>query len=397
MPLPPRSPAPWLSLLWIFACSSDDQTTVHPHAQAVSFLSFNTALGVGLAPYVDARLEAIERDLPGLAADVVCLQEVWRAADAERLSAALSEEYPYSHWSVRLGSGEAGERCMASEADALLGCLEENCADLDGQLLSACAILSCASDFTGVSSSCQDCVASNQTLPPAEIASTCADEAAAVEAYEDQNGLLLLSRWPLVEPSARAMISALGDRGILAARLGVPLRAPDGSDVSVDVLCSHLTPDFMSLPYSGQFGSWAAERDYHIGELLDFATQRADGGLRVLVGDMNTGPETPRAVASGPEAFATFVDAGYRSPYAESPDSTCTFCIDNPLVGAETDDGDRGAIIDHVLVANLPMATQLESERVLDQGLSLEVDGETVRTAYSDHYGVLVTLGASGP
>jgi hypothetical protein len=53
------------------ACGGDDATALPEPVTALSLVTFNTALGLGLSPYLDQRLDAIERDLPGLGADVV--------------------------------------------------------------------------------------------------------------------------------------------------------------------------------------------------------------------------------------------------------------------------------------------------------------------------------------
>src|SRR5690349_12941854 len=49
-----------------------DETDVREPIDALTLVTFNAALGVGLAPYAEQRLDAIERDLPTLDADVVC-------------------------------------------------------------------------------------------------------------------------------------------------------------------------------------------------------------------------------------------------------------------------------------------------------------------------------------
>jgi endonuclease/exonuclease/phosphatase family metal-dependent hydrolase len=183
------------------------------------------------------------------------------------------------------------------------------------------------------------------------------------------------------------MSSSLGDRGILAARLDVHL----GS--SVDVLCTHLTPTFSDIPYAGEFDSWEGERDHHLSELTRFASDRDDGGLEALLGDMNCGPETSLAAGAGPEAFAAFGRAGYSSPYAEGESPACTFCQSNPLVGgAPRGSGDVGVILDHVLLSELPAPFDVTARRVLDQGIEIESEGRAIETAHSDHYGVMASL-----
>jgi hypothetical protein len=59
--------------LSLLQCGGDSGGSEEPVLE-LSLVSFNAALGVGLAPYAQQRLEAVEADLPGLGADVICLQ-----------------------------------------------------------------------------------------------------------------------------------------------------------------------------------------------------------------------------------------------------------------------------------------------------------------------------------
>lgn len=99
--------------LALLHCGSDETDVVEPVSE-LSLVSFNTALGVGLAPYLEQRLGVIEADLPSLGADVICLQEVWRPENVDRLVNDLAADYPYSHRSVR-STGGAGAACTRAK------------------------------------------------------------------------------------------------------------------------------------------------------------------------------------------------------------------------------------------------------------------------------------------
>ena len=96
------------SLALVLGCSDRDVVGQPGGSDSgqLSLVTFNTAIGVGLAPYAAQRLDAIERALPTLGADVICLQELWQPDDLERLASGLAREFPYSHRSV-LASGGA--------------------------------------------------------------------------------------------------------------------------------------------------------------------------------------------------------------------------------------------------------------------------------------------------
>jgi endonuclease/exonuclease/phosphatase family metal-dependent hydrolase len=365
------------------------QTNVSEPVTELSLASFNTALGVGLAPYLEQRLDAIERDLPELPADVICLQEVWQPEDIERLVVSLGSSFPHSVRSVRQ-TGGGGAACTQEEATLLSSCLMENCAGVERDGLPLCAITNCAATFTQVSMPCQQCIAANQSATDVEnLASICsADQGAA--AYADQTGLLILSRLPLDELGYFAFESSLGDRGVLSARVATEFAG------DVDLHCTHLAATLDEVPYTGAYGSWQGERLRQVEQMLERVDSlRTEAGAAVLLGDMNCGPETALARSASPETFDRFVTAGFSAPYAEA-DGRCTFCGNNPLNGVVSD-AEEGAVIDHVLVS-APGVDSPAVGRVFDDVMRIEADGAAVDTARSDHYGVLVSLvGAALP
>jgi endonuclease/exonuclease/phosphatase family metal-dependent hydrolase len=375
-----------LSLLHCGGDSDGEQ----PPVVELSLVSFNAALGVGLAPYPEQRLDAIEADLPGLDADVICLQEIWLPEDIERLVASLSGQYPYNHRSVR-ASGGGSAACTEQEASLLSNCLADNCGDVEPDGLPLCAIANCAGQFTEVSMGCQQCIAANQSAEDVENLTTiCASADAGAAAYTNQTGLLLLSRLPLERPSYVAFESSLGDRGLLSARLHTDFMG------EVDVHCTHLAASLGEVPYTGPYGSWQGERLRQIDQMLERVEQvSADGdgqGAAILLGDMNCGPGTASARAASPDAFERLASAGFAAPYADL-DGRCTFCGNNPLNGLVTDP-EEGALIDHVLVSS--GSEEFTARRVLDEVIPIDVDGAAIDTAHSDHYGVQVQASAAG-
>jgi endonuclease/exonuclease/phosphatase family metal-dependent hydrolase len=364
----------------------EDATGVTEPIRELTLVTFNAALGVGLAPYAEQRLDAIERDLPLLGADVVCLQEVWLPENIERLTASLASLYPFSLRSVR-AAGAAGASCTDAEAALLSSCLSENCASVAPDGLPLCAISSCAGQFTQVSMSCQQCIAANQSAMDVEnLASLCAADDGEASSYQDQSGLAILSRHPLEDIGYQPFESSLGDRGLLSARL----RTAFMGDVAIH--CTHLAATLSEIPYTGAYGSWQGERLRQIEQMLArVAATRPAAGSAVMLGDMNCGPSTALAEAASPDAYAQLVEAGFDDPYVDL-DGRCTFCDNNPLNGLVSDP-DEGALIDHVLVS----ATEIPASaatRVFDEVISIDAGGP-VDTARSDHYGVLVQLSAT--
>lgn len=375
------------SAILLLHCGGDDAAVAEPVTE-LSLVTFNAALGLGLAPYLDERLEVIERDLPDLGADVICLQELWQPEIIDRITSSLEGEFPYSHQSVQAmgGSSVGAAGCTESEATLLTTCLAENCAGVEGNGLALCAIDRCAPAFTEVSTGCQQCIAANQAATDiGNLTTLCSAGDGAAAVYADQTGLLLLSRYPLTELDYLAFESSLGDRGVLSARLQTAFAGP------VDVFCTHLAASLGDVPYDGPYGSFEGERLVQIEQFLgQVATRRAPDGGAVLLGDMNCGPETALAQAASPDAFERFAAAGFEAPYAAS-DERCTFCSNNPLNGFSPDE-DQGAVIDHVLLAGFPASVTRAPARVFDDGITITAEGAPVDTARSDHYGVRVDV-----
>ncbi len=371
----------------LLGCGGDrDHTAISPVATELSLVTFNVALGVGLSPYLEQRLDVIEADLPGLGADVVCMQELWRPEDIARLSASLGTAFPYAHWSVQAeGDAEAaGPSCSSEEADTLQTCVEENCAEVDPAVLPLCAITSCQVIFSEVSTECQQCLASNQSATDiTSLTALCAADDAVALSYRDQTGLLLLSRFPLTDTDYLTLDSSLGDRGVLSARLETSFAG------LVDLHCTHLAASIGEELYQGPYGSWEGERSIQIEQMLDHVDTRNPGDTpTLLLGDMNCGPATAQASAASGDAFARFETAGFDAPYV-TDDGRCTFCANNPLNDFPAG-GDAGVILDHVLLRNLSSAAT-GGVRVFDEAIEID-DGGVVQTSRSDHYGVQVAI-----
>lgn len=361
------------------ACSdSNDASTVH---WPVSFLTFNTAL-VAHTGNLDERLAVIAQDLPTTDADVVCLQELWQPSMIDTLVSLVEKDYPYTHWSV--AEGGAAEGCSAGETELLSSCFIENCGEeAEGDMVT-CVVANCADEFTGVSTECQSCVLNNQTLPPVDIAAACEllDENAV--AYDNQNGLLLLSKYPLKSKDHRPFDSSFGDRGVLSAQIETALLP------SVDLFCTHLAATQTGIPYPGEYGSWEGERAEQIEQLLDFVDEaQSPRAPTVVMGDMNCGPKGNAVVGEDVEGFNRLVASELGAEYLKN-ELVCTFCAENTLVGT----GVASVLIDHVLFSGLPDNVQQSMARVFDKPIALEIGNKPVKTYRSDHFGLSVTVSA---
>ena len=125
-------------------------------------------------------------------------------------------------------------------------------------------------------------------------------------------------------------------------------------------------------------GDQGFEQAQQIGDLSAFVDGTASGPV-VLLGDFNNGPDQHAAHYAD-------LSQGFVSPYVRDS-GVCTYCADNPLNSEDSED----RVIDHVLLRDVDLDSA--SERVLDEPVEIEVCGEAQDGAYSDHYGVRVTIG----
>jgi endonuclease/exonuclease/phosphatase family metal-dependent hydrolase len=356
-------------------CSGDKSSNT---PQPVGFATFNTAL-LAQAQNVEQRLRTIARDLPGLGADVVCLQEVWQPEHTKLLVSSVEKEFPYAHWSVETGTEALG--CSQTETDLLIGCVDARCADVGPASMAGCAVSNCANEYAAVSVGCQKCVLANQTQSPETIATNCQSVDADQLAYENQNGLVLLSKHPFTSKGYRPFPTSLGDRGVLFAQIETALMP------AVDLFCTHLAATLPEVTYVGTYGTWEGERSAQIEVMAEFMQEQKSGHTTVVMGDMNCGPASAGITAEDAAGFDQLIDLGLDAPYLDNGEARCTYCGDNALVGNSEA---QNVLIDHVLFSDLPDSTHCATHRVFDEPITLNLDGVAVETYRSDHYGQLV-------
>lgn len=355
-------------------CASDNGTPDGP-----SLATWNVGLADGFVPRTADRRPLIAPAVAALPDDVICLQEVWADGDGDAIIAASADSHPHHVRWLREETVEGPPACSTEEASPLKTCAETSCAgEAD---LANCVLANCADEFAGVSDGCAGCLAANLGLDIPGIFGACAVNASG-KSYNGRVGLLLLSRHPITQSDHIELDSYLTARAALHARVAMP--AGD-----LDVFCTHLTADLSQPPYAGAYESWQAEQRAQAETLLAWVdTKRADERV-ALLGDFNSGPAIGAKVREEVGAtWQTLIDAGLSTPWVDDGSGPCTYCDDNPLIGA----GEPGAgvLIDHVLVTSAVPTGAVE--RFADEVISLELAGETNETRLSDHYGVRLEL-----
>jgi endonuclease/exonuclease/phosphatase family metal-dependent hydrolase len=297
---------------------------------------------------------------------VVCLQEVWTDDDADEFQDALRDLYPYSFREKTEDTAGKSVECGIWNTWQLDRCVKNNCAPV-GISAEECVLTKCADRYNKLSDSCKLCLAANTDSP-----TWCAIWPGAPQYTSDgRNGLLLLSKHPIGAPSYTPFDTALVKRGMITAEIQ-----------NTTVHCTHLSSDLKVVPYpeGRALASWIEEQKEQV---ITIQKATLQGQCTVLLGDLNTGPDTPTLTGEVPEIFNLISLIGFEEPWPNAP---CTWCSDNPLAGSDTE-----RQLDHIMVQSCP-DMELHYQRVLDRPTFIDHDDKTLLSRLSDHYGLRLDL-----
>jgi len=369
-----------VALAFALGCGGeeDDATPTSSEPFRLRALTFNAALAPNFEPLVAERAPLVVDALAGLAPDldILCVQELWQASDADALEQAVASELPNV---VRAQPLPGSGACSADELTTIGSCLEDSCATAQGIELTACAQAACGSEIGALSGGCLGCIV-NSLGAPLETCLGDGSEGDDPAIFGGAYDVALFSRFPFERSRALPLVSYFVRAASLEARVTVPGLGP------VEVVCTHLGSSLGAIPYAGFEESWEVEHAHQVGRLADGVRLKADPREPILVlGDLNMGPAVGSSVGVLEDQYEQLLDAGLSNPYAERPDALCTDCADNTFHASSPDYA--GSLLDHVLVGRFP-AHHTAVARVLSAPVSF---GDF---AYhlSDHYGVRLDL-----
>jgi endonuclease/exonuclease/phosphatase family metal-dependent hydrolase len=369
----------------VVACSDDEAPTGAKPA-TLTAVSYNGGLAVGFVEASEPRAPLTIAELAKVEADLICVQEFWRADHVEQLKAATAAKLPHAIFPdpQQVTSGAAA--CAAGETDALLGCVQANeCDKLCSDALVGCALEHCLAEFSALPADCKGCVQANIGNEIDVILNTCLGPAGEY-AYGGSFGIGLLSAEPLLAQETKVFESTTNRRAVIYGKLNTAIG-------EVHAFCTHLTAVFKTIPYPKATGSWAEEQAKQIDEMIQWAGEKAGADGKILImGDLNTGPAGDGYIAEVPANYQKLVDAGFENPYTAQPGHLCTFCADNPIIKkASSSDDKESVVIDHVLTRGFAGISS-SGKRVLDQPIQVENCAKTITTGLSDHYGASITF-----
>lgn len=377
----------FLVVATLLGCSDDSITQPTPGGGSLTAVTYNGGLAVGFVKAAETRAPLTSQAVADLDADVVCVQEFWFDEHVQLLASAAQAKFPHQAFTEPDPGTTGTAACTDAELEPLATCAETaGCPEVCSDDLVSCVLGNCGPEFTATPDVCRGCLQANVGKPYESVISTCKSETSEF-AFGGSFGIGLLSKYPIEEQELTVLESSTNRRGILSGKVTTELG-------EVHVLCTHLSAVFADIPYPKATGSWEEEQRAQIEQMIGMADAKAGTGRAMLLGDMNTGPAGEGHIAEVPDNYALFVAAGFANPYLDAAGHPCTFCADNPIIAAESNDDTQSVVIDHVLVRGFTEPATIA--RVMDSPIEVESCGEQIASAYSDHYGVSVTFTDAG-
>lgn len=367
-------------------------------------LTWNVGLAPGVVPYATPRIKPVAEELAKFRdVGVMCLQEVWteEARDAIIASLALPEERIY--YVDTRGQGDNLKDinvCRPSQLDALASCAKDVCGDLPEEEHAHCALNSCMDEIVSLymrgGENCLNCLVSSVGHSIDETVRSCTTPGQGVShSYEGQNGVMLVSRWPLVNRESILLPSSIANRTALFATIELEGKEP------LEIACTHastwnrLPPSHRGPDGKKMFSDWDEEMIAQMDIISKKMRERAQGRPQIFLGDMNTGPDISRDIKEDmPKVWSRIRQLGFTSPAAQAEEPFCSACRGNSL----RDPNARSKLIDHVLMRDPVGGSRLEPKcvrSVMDDGHKRYFpgpDGTLMEEHLSDHYGVAVTF-----
>jgi len=386
-----------VALFSLTACAAPRQLlmkpvpTLKPAARAdIRAVTFNTGLAPGITRYAKERLPLLAGTFARLDYDLLCLEEVWTREEQQTVIDALNLPPENVYYVETEGEGETGQDvCTADQLKAITACAKKKCADEAPEDMTACAATQCTEEGIMLylhGRACLNCLIASAGKNMDEITRTCTSRTGASRSYDGRNGVILASRWPLLDKGVVPLPSSGANRVALMAHVDVPDRG------HFEVACTHLSSRNEVSPTNPAFSDWSEEQQAQVKVISEKLQFRAPGKPQIFMGDMNFGQRNePVVTAIMWASWRLAADLGFVSPveYADPP--FCSWCHGNRL---NTDGLDN--LIDHVMIrnpANGPSLAPVGVQRLFDDPVTIvDWKGRPTVVNLSDHYGVAVEL-----
>ena len=342
----------------------------------LSVESFNTGLAHTYVPLAQERIPHIISNLKENQSDVLCLQEVWKKEDRDRIVRELKEVYPHSFFSeIKQIRTKKKPSCGIRDLfgkNKFVNCTLKECKGKDGDDFTSCVLDKCAGPMERLKNDNRMCANALQAQVGRSSVSAVLQvlnpfKGASLFAYGGGDGLLLLSKKKISRTFHidLADISTLNKRAALVAELSTGER----------IACTHLTANLSdSVSYAGKFSSWKEENEKQIERLIE-SYDKSKQKIYVA-GDFNCSFSTGGLKGDWEDNCQKILDHGFINEFVQNS-PVCTYCSSNSL----NDEGIDDLLIDHIFVKNVEVRSQIRSRDSL-----ISIDDE--KHNLSDHFGL---------
>lgn len=354
--------------------------------QTISLSSFNTGLAHSFIPYTKERLPIVIAELKQSKSDILCLQEVWTEQDRKKLLNALKNNYPHQLYSTIVNT-KTKKQPSCNPWDLLgknkfINCMAKHCLSKKGSLFTNCVVQTCEKPLNQLTNNKKECanallaqVGKSPLLALVTVLNPF--QSANIFAYKGSTGLLLLSKFPLINKKILNLqkISNLTKREALMATVRINKK-------DINIACTHLTADLSKIaPYTGSFTSWEEENFQQIETLLN--NIKKDKLPNILMGDFNCSftnhkkNTDPQLKSNCQQILSDNFSLG---PKKFLP--SCSYCKNNKLTAKK-----KNLLIDHIFTKNLKHI----STKIIYKN-TVKLPDKLKKVNLSDHYGVQSTL-----
>lgn len=362
------------------------------NADVLRVTSFNAGLLPNFVPLAAERVVPVAQAVAAHDADVLCLQEVWQAADVQTVVGALQRSYPSIYLPpVRQRFASRAPVCSTSDLEPIVSCVLTQCLFGTSGIFE-CLIGTChdpLEDLAATNPECAQAITAQTGRSSSEISDIqqelfSSSTPAGLFAFGGSSGLILASKLPLEQVQLIDFfdITTTSRRAAIFATV-------TKNGVRHRIACTHLQSNLDGLiPYTGSLGSWAGEQRGQAERMLIGAANYSGSDPQYLAGDFNCseGNNGTGVVGDLSENCRLFRDAGYGD--VAGAQLGCSFCSSNLLNAANSSLAEtRDVLLDHVFTQNL-IFTGSAAQSVFTERIA--VNG--AQTNLSDHFGVRVAV-----
>ena len=359
-------------------------------AELFTAATYNVGIAPGVTKQATPRIPHVAEVIAQTEFDAMCIQESWPQASTDAILRSL--DLPEEQIFITETTGRnnnAGDRCSADAIQGILECARNKCSKVHPEETTRCAAKRCKSNALGLyifHSGCLRCIIASAGLSADGIYQRCVQGKGGSRMHGGRNGLILASKYPLVNRKVVQLPSSMVNRVALIADAELP------SGKRVRLACTNFSENSMIGPTHPRFSSWEDEQMAQFDAVQKIITKYDDGTPVLMMGDMGFSVGTSATLRTvNLETWKHISRNGWQSPAMHTGRHICTKCGDNHHNSA-----DKNFLRTHILVRSQDSALRAVPQCITRFGQhERRIEGyfgKHVVTHPSPTYGLKVTF-----